>query len=189
LILLSGKSLMKVSPTKIERGGRALVASVLFALPFFLQAPAARAQSVKQDAPQAEQPEGARQQGRVPGNALMRRLNLTAEQRERLREIRAQSESGARELTRRVRLARRALDEAIYADGLDESVVEQRARALTDAQAEVLRLRMTTELKVRRVLTPEQLRAFRQLRRQAQRRQRLQRRLGGVEQPPPPGEN
>jgi Spy/CpxP family protein refolding chaperone len=180
---------MKVSPTKIERAGRALVASMLLALPFFLQSPTARAQSAPQDAPQSGRQEGGRQPGRVPGNDLMRRLNLTAEQRERLREIRVQSESDARELTRRVRLARRALDEAIYADGLDESAVEQRARSLTDAQAELLRLRMTTELKVRRVLTPEQLRTFRQLRRQAQRRQRLERRLGDSEQPPPPGEN
>jgi Spy/CpxP family protein refolding chaperone len=183
--------LMKVSLPEIDRVGRASVAPLLLALTLLLvpQIPRARAQSAQQDAPQAGQQEGGRQPGRVPGNALMRRLNLTAEQRERLREIREQSESDARELTRRVRLARRALEEAIYADGLDESVIEQRARALTDAQAALLRLRMTTELKVRRVLTPEQLRAFRELRRQAQRRLRLQRRLRNGEQPQPPGEN
>jgi Spy/CpxP family protein refolding chaperone len=180
---------MRVALTNIERAGRVLVASTLLALPFSLRAPAARAQSPRQDAPQAGRQEGARRQGRVPGNALMRRLSLTAEQRERLREIREQSESDARELARRVRPARRALAEAIYADALDASAVERRARALTDAQAEMLRLRTATELKVRRVLTPEQLRAFRDLRRQAQRRQRLQRRLSGGEQTPPPGEN
>ena len=183
---------MSVALIKIERAGRALVASTLlaFALPLFSGTTQARGQSARQEAPQAGQPEGARQPGRgVPGNALMRRLNLTAEQRERLREIREQSEAEARDLTRRVRLARRALDEAIYADSSDESKIEHHARLLLDAQAELLRLRVATELKVRRVLTPEQLRAFRELRRQAQRRQRMQRRLRGGEQPPPPGEN
>src|SRR5687767_3036705 len=84
---------------------------------------------------------------------LVRRLNLTEEQRSRLREIRGQGEPEARELQRRVRLARRALDEAIYGDAADETLVEQRARELAAAQAALIRLRAATELKVRRVLT------------------------------------
>jgi Spy/CpxP family protein refolding chaperone len=185
---------MKLPLTKIDRGRRARAASALavLALPLVLQVPQARAQSAQQpvqpDAPQAVQQEGARQPGRAGGNALMKRLNLTPEQRAQLREIRRQREAEARELTRRVRLARRALDEAIYADAVDEALVEQRTRALSEAQAAALRLRAATELKVRSVLTPEQLRAFRQLRRQAQRQQLLRRRLRG-EQPPPPDEN
>ncbi|HJQ33445.1 MAG TPA: Spy/CpxP family protein refolding chaperone [Pyrinomonadaceae bacterium] len=181
-----------MSLTKIERGRRAPFASALavLALLLVLQVSQARAQSAQQpvqpDAPQAVQQEGARQHG--AGNALMKRLNLTPEQRERLREIRRQRETEARELTRRVRLARRALDEAIYADTVDEALVEQRTRALSEAQAAALRLRASTELQVRSVLTPEQLRTFRQLRRQAQRQQLLRRRLRG-EQPPPPDEN
>jgi Spy/CpxP family protein refolding chaperone len=116
----------------------------------------------------------------------VRRLNLTPEQRLRLREIRRRSEPRARELMRRARLARRALDEAIYADAVDEALVEQRSRELAAAQAELVRLRAANELSVRRVLTPEQLRAFRELRREAQRRQSLRRRRGGGERPPPP---
>jgi len=184
---------MKVTLTKIERGGRATFAPALavLAVLLVLQAPRARAQSAQQpaqpDAPQAVQQEGARP-ARGAGNALMKRLNLTPEQRERLREIRRQREAEARELTRGVRLARRALDEAIYADTVDEALVEQRTRALSEAQAAALRLRASTELQVRGVLTPEQLRAFRQLRRQAQRQQLLRRRLRG-QQPQPPDEN
>jgi Spy/CpxP family protein refolding chaperone len=182
---------MKVSLIKIGLGGRTGAASALLVLALLIpQAPKARAQSGQQDAPpQTEQQEGARQPGRGAGNNLMRRLSLTPEQRERLREIREQSEPQARDLTRRVRLARRALDEAIYADAVDEAVVEQRARALSEAQAAALRLRAATELKVRRVLTPAQLQTFRELRRQAQRRQLLRRRRRGMEQPQPPGEN
>jgi len=118
--------------------------------------------------------------------ALVRRLNLTQEQRAQLREIRSQGEPEARELQRRVRLARRALDEAIYGEAADESLVEQRARELAAAQAALIRHRAATELKVRRVLSAEQLRAFRALRRQAARRQMLQRRR--ARQQPPPAE-
>ena len=82
--------------------------------------------------------------------------------------------------------ARRALDEAIYADSLDEARVEHRMRQLSEAQAELLRLRASTELKIRGVLTPAQLQTFRELRRQAQRRQLLrrgQRGVGPLQQP------
>src|SRR3712207_8417635 len=50
----------------------------------------------------------------------------------------------------------RSLDESIYSDALDESLVEQRAREVSEAHAALVRLRAQTELRVRRVLTPEQ---------------------------------
>jgi Spy/CpxP family protein refolding chaperone len=137
----------------------------------------ARAQT--QGAPTA-QPTPARRGGverPARGGNLMRRLNLTPEQRLKLREIRSQGEPETRVLTRRVRLARRALDEAIYSDAVEDALVEQRARELAAAQTALVRLRAATELKVRRVLTAEQLQTFRELRRQAQRRQSLRRQL------------
>lgn len=170
---------------------KAALTKIALALLLAAQFQTARAQSAqepaRQDVPQAGQQEGVGRRGRGAGENLMRRLNLTPEQRERLREIRAQSDGAARELTRRVRLARRALDEAIYADSADESKVEHHARLLLDAQGELLRLRVATELKVRRVLTPAQLQTFRELRRQAQRRQSLRRRQRGAEPPAAPG--
>ena len=141
-----------------------------FGLALLLFPLCAGAQEQQPDAPQ-QQPRPARAQN------LMQRLNLTPEQRRQLREIRRQSEPELRANTRRVRLARRALDEAIYADAVDDAVVEQRASELSAAQTALVRLRASTELKVRRVLTAEQLRLFRDLRRQAQQRLMLQRRL------------
>jgi len=94
-----------------------------------------------------------------------------------MREIREQSVPQARELTRRLNQARRALDESIYSDATDEALVEQRAREFSEAQAALVRLRAQTELRVRRVLTPEQLQTFRDLRVSARRQQRIQRRL------------
>jgi Spy/CpxP family protein refolding chaperone len=129
---------------------------------------------------QTESPEQQQQQQagvRVRGLNLMQRLNLSREQRQQLREIRRQSEAEMRAHTRRVRLARRALDEAIYADSVDEALIAQRSRELSAAQSALISLRAATELKVRRVLTDEQLGLFRNLRQQAQQRQMSQRRM------------
>jgi Spy/CpxP family protein refolding chaperone len=146
-------------------------AAALFALALCLLVSCAAAEAQEQAEPPAQQGAGRR------GLNLMQRLNLSHEQRQRLSEIRQQSEPEARELARRLRLARRALDEAIYADVTDEALIEQRSRELSQAQSALTLLRASTELKVRRVLTGEQLRLFRNLRRQAQRRQMLQRRM------------
>jgi Spy/CpxP family protein refolding chaperone len=106
----------------------------------------------------------------------MQQLNLTPEQRAQLREIRNQDEPETRALTRRMRLARRALEEAIYSDASNEELIQQRTHELSDAQAALVQHRAATELKVRRILTNEQLQSFRNLRQEAQRRQQMQRR-------------
>jgi Spy/CpxP family protein refolding chaperone len=142
--------------------------------------PPARAQVAAQQQPPAQrqtQPvPAARRAARPRAGNLVRQLNLSRAQRLQLRDIRRRREPEARELVRRVRLARRALDEAIYSDAAEDSLVEQRAGELAAAQSALVRLRAATELKVRRVLTAEQLQTFRELRLQAQRRQLLQRR-------------
>ncbi|HZI20642.1 MAG TPA: Spy/CpxP family protein refolding chaperone [Pyrinomonadaceae bacterium] len=111
--------------------------------------------------------DGPRRGRRGARGELLRSLGLTPEQRQRLREIRRQSEPEVRALNRRVGLARRALNEAVYAETLDERMVEERAGELAAAQAALVRLRALNEVRVRQVLTPEQLRTFRELRRQA----------------------
>ena len=154
------------------------LAVVLFGLALLLFPLRAGAVAQEQDEPQA--PQEASPQNPARALNLMQRLNLSREQRQQLREIRRQSEPEVRAQTRRVRLARRALDEAIYADPVDDALVEQRSRELSAAQSALISLRASTELKVRRVLTDEQLRLFRNLRQEAQRRQMLQRRMNRV---------
>ena len=150
-------------------------AAVLFGLTLLLFPLCAEAAAQEQDEPQA--PQQGPPQNPARALNLMQRLNLSREQRQQLREIRRESEPGRRDLARRLRLARRALDEAIYADAADEALVEQRSRELAALQSQLARQRALTELKVRRVLTDEQLRLFRSLRQEAQRRQMLQRRM------------
>lgn len=110
-----------------------------------------------------------------PGGDLLRQLNLTPEQIEKLQAIREGNREQRRQIGQRIRAARIALDRAIYMENADESVVEQRARELAEAQAAQVRLQALTELNVRRILTPEQLETFRQLRRRAEEMRRNRR--------------
>ncbi|HEX8175415.1 MAG TPA: Spy/CpxP family protein refolding chaperone [Pyrinomonadaceae bacterium] len=103
---------------------------------------------------------------------LVRQLNLSPEQIEKIRAIREGSREQRRQIGQRIRAARMALDRAIYLENADETVVEQRARQLAEAQAAQVRLQAFVELSVRRVLTPEQLQTFRDLRMRAERSNR-----------------
>ncbi|HEY0084204.1 MAG TPA: periplasmic heavy metal sensor, partial [Pyrinomonadaceae bacterium] len=85
-------------------------------------------------------------------------------QRAQIGAIRRETEPHGRLLGARLREAHRALDEAIYSPNTDESVIEARVREVGAAQTAVVRLRSLTELRIRRVLSPEQLDAFRSLR-------------------------
>lgn len=96
-------------------------------------------------------------------NAL-KELELTTEQIEKIRNINRVNRPLIRAAQQRLQRANRALDEAIYSDSLDENLIEQRVKEVQAAQAELLRLRIKTEVELRKVLTPEQLQKFRQLR-------------------------
>src|SRR5438067_1435922 len=160
--------------------GKSLVAaSCGFAFALFTLSPhAALAQTTAATQQQpSQQQEGAAQSNPNDPVSLLGQLNLSQEQIGQMRAIQGESVPQARELTRRLNQARRALDEAIYSDTVDESLIEQRARDVADAQAALVRLRAQTELRVRRVLTPEQLQTFRDLRQQVRREQRIQRQL------------
>lgn len=94
----------------------------------------------------------------------IRQLRLTPDQRQRIRGILAQNKDERQTTNRRLREARLALDQALDADPLEESLVEQRLNDLAAAQAAQLRMRIQTELKIRRELRPEQLATLRRLR-------------------------
>lgn len=113
-----------------------------------------------------------------PDGDLVRQLNLTPEQIEKIRAIREGNREMRRQIGQRIRAARLALDRAIYIENADEALVEQRARELAEAQAAQVRLQALVELGVRRILTPEQLQTFRDLRLRAESERRGRRRFG-----------
>ena len=91
-------------------------------------------------------------------------LRLAPEQRQRIRVILEQNKLERQSTNRRVREANVALDQALDANPVDETVVEQRVNELAAAQAAQLRMRIQIELQIRRELRPEQLAMLRRLR-------------------------
>ncbi|HVF27588.1 MAG TPA: Spy/CpxP family protein refolding chaperone [Pyrinomonadaceae bacterium] len=160
----------------VVRGGVMLSALFLFSS----CSPAVQAQTVPGEMSQQDEPmmeEEASRSGGEDGKMLSR-LNLSPEQRAQIVGIRRQSEGEGRVLVQRLRRARRALDASIYADNVDDKSVEESARQVAAAQTEIIRLRAVTELRLRRVLTPEQLGLLRDWRQRARLRQRMQGRPG-----------
>ena len=120
----------------------------------------------------ADQQQQPGEPARLAGDDPIRELNLSPEQRERIRAIREQLQGERATINQRLREANRALEEALDADNPDESVVEQRLRDVAASQAAAMRMRVLSEVRIRRVLTPEQLITLRTLRQNARNRRR-----------------
>jgi Spy/CpxP family protein refolding chaperone len=136
------------------------------ALSIFVGASTVRAQQQ-----QTQRPESQQQAAVDP----ILQLNLSPEQREKIRTIREQTKTERAAINERLRETNLALETALDADNPDEAMVEQRMRDVAAAQAASMRMRILTEVKIRRVLTLEQLGILRTLRQQARdaRRNRL----------------
>ena len=95
---------------------------------------------------------------------LMSQLGLSPEQMEQIRQINKQRKPRMAAAQERFRLANRALDEEIYGDTPNDADVDARVKEVQAAQSDLTALRAASELAVRRILTPEQLVRFRELR-------------------------
>lgn len=108
-------------------------------------------------------------------------LNLTPEQRQQIRAIRQENQEERASINHRLREANQSLQEALDVDNPDEATLEPLLRQIGMLQAEQMRLRVLSEVRIRRVLTPGQqellrnLRAARRLRRQTNPREGLRR--------------
>ncbi|HSD46784.1 MAG TPA: periplasmic heavy metal sensor [Pyrinomonadaceae bacterium] len=91
-------------------------------------------------------------------------LRLTPDQRQAIRRIMAEGRDERQNTNRRLREANIALDQALDAEPTDENVIEQRINEVASAQAAQLRMRIHTEMKIRRILRAEQLATLRRLR-------------------------
>lgn len=168
-------NVMKLMSMKKFTGPAAVSALSILLMLLFVLSPAP---ALAQDGGAIQQGE-AGQETNAQTRDVITRLNLTADQIERIKAIREQNKEERQAIALHVRQAQRALEQAIYFDNADEATVEQRSRELAAAQAEATRMRALTELNIRRVLTPEQLNTLRSLRQQAraaEREKRLQKR-------------
>src|ERR1041385_3025757 len=136
------------------------ILALLIASPVLFSAPTVSAQTAEQQMPIAQQ------QQQAPLDPILQ-LNLTPEQRQKIREIREQTKAERAAVNDRLRETNQALETALDADNPNDGVIEQRVREAADAQAAAMRMRILTEVKIRRVLTLEQLATLRELRQQA----------------------
>jgi Spy/CpxP family protein refolding chaperone len=99
-----------------------------------------------------------------PVEDSINQLHLTPEQRQRIRTLFEENKTERQTTNRRVREAQISLTQALDAEPIDESAIDQRVNELAAAQAAQMRMRIQIELKIRRELTPEQLTTWRHLR-------------------------
>lgn len=98
---------------------------------------------------------------------MLGRLNLTQDQIQKIRTINAELKDERQAANLRVRLAQRALTEAIQSPNPDEALITQRSKEVADAQANTIRLRSLTQVRILQVLTPEQRIRLRMMQNQA----------------------
>jgi Spy/CpxP family protein refolding chaperone len=115
---------------------------------------------------------------------ILRELGLSKDQIRQIRQIHDQKREQMQAAQRRLREANRSLDQAIYADTVNEAEIDARMKEVVEAQAEAIKIRNMTELAVRKVLTQEQLAKFRELR-EKMIKQMEERRMNDDDMPPP----
>ncbi|HJS51336.1 MAG TPA: periplasmic heavy metal sensor [Pyrinomonadaceae bacterium] len=96
---------------------------------------------------------------------VLAQLGLSTDQVQQFRRVNAEHRPQMQAAQQRLREANRDLDIAIYSDSVSEEVFQARLRAFQEAQGEVTRLRFQNELAIRKILTPDQLTRFREIRR------------------------
>jgi Spy/CpxP family protein refolding chaperone len=96
---------------------------------------------------------------------LFSELGLTSEQIQQIRRMNQERRPAMMHAQHRMREANRALDMAIYADTVSDADFQTSLTEFRSAQSELARLRFEGELAVRKILSPEQLVRFRDLRR------------------------
>jgi Spy/CpxP family protein refolding chaperone len=121
------------------------------------------AQEVRTPEPQPQAAQTSDRPRDVRANFL-HSLGLSDEQIQQVRQINIARKPLMEGAQKRLREANRALDAAIYADQVVDADVDARLKDVQTAQAEVSRIRYQNELAIRRVLTPDQLVRFRELR-------------------------
>ena len=136
--------------------------------------------SLRAQTPEPQQTTDVAQQQRRQMNQIdqmLKPLNITPDQELRIQGIYAETAEERQAANRRLRLAHRALSEAIQSPTPNEALIEQRSKEVAEAQATTIRLRSLTEARILQVLTQEQRIRLRQLRAQAQRNQQNPRNL------------
>jgi Spy/CpxP family protein refolding chaperone len=132
-----------------------------------------RAERPNAERPRADRPERPAQPPPAPGAPqrpgffpfeALRGLDLNDEQRTAVREAMDASREDYRAVGEKVREARRALENAVFSEKLDEPAIREKAAVVGKLETEVALLNAKTFAKIHPVLTAEQLARLKQLR-------------------------
>ncbi len=129
---------------------------------------------------QQQQNAGGVTQTQTQADQMLGPLNLTQDQIQKIRSINAELREERQEAGMRLRLAQRALTEAIQSPTPDETLISQRSKEVADAQANTIRLRSLTEARILQVLTPDQRIKLRELRQEAMMRRKANQQTPGA---------
>jgi len=110
-------------------------------------------------------------------NKLAEELGLSTDQVGEIQAIRRRTAQSLRQARQNFQQAKKELDEAIYADSVDEQDLRLKLKRVSEAQAEITRTQALREYAVRKVLQPKQLKRFRELRKNFANRNGNKRRL------------
>lgn len=94
---------------------------------------------------------------------VFRQLNLSAEQRAKLAQLRRETGNRLMILNKKHQLQNEELDEALYGANFDPQTVEQKAADLGATTTEMIRLQARILAQIRQIMTPEQALRFREL--------------------------
>lgn len=97
---------------------------------------------------------------------ILQQLDLSRQQLNQIRLINQQFRPPLRQSNLRLKAANQALDDAIYSDQADETLIQSRLRDAQSAHAEWIKNRTRLESEISKVLNQDQLARFRQFRRQ-----------------------
>lgn len=98
------------------------------------------------------------------GPALAKELNLTAEQKKKLEDIRFSQQRKAVSMRADVQVAEMDLRQLMRAERPDQRAIEAQIDKIADLRATLQKSRVATLLEMRSVLSPEQLKKWRELR-------------------------
>lgn len=109
---------------------------------------------------------------------ILRDLGLSQDQVRQMRLINQDVRTKRQTARKRMNEASRNLDQAVYADTVDDALITQQLKEFQNAQGEMAKVNFENELAIRKVLTPEQLVRFREIRQnfQRQRQNRIENR-------------
>ncbi|MEN9786974.1 MAG: motif family protein [Pseudomonadota bacterium] len=100
--------------------------------------------------------DGGEGMGMPHGARMLERLDLTAEQRPKVEQVRYEAETAAVEPRARLERARLELRHLLTQPGTDEKAVQKTLDRLDAAESELRRVRVKEMLALRALLTPEQ---------------------------------